>query len=105
MRPRVERGVQERRPLLEMCMSEMLTRCFAVCGLALLAATAAQALDPAGVLILVNRDPPASSQAANLYQQLRTIPRDNVLRLALGVDHQITREQYRTRIVAAVKKR
>jgi uncharacterized protein (TIGR03790 family) len=52
------------------------------------------ALEPAQVLILVNRDEPASSAVAKMYQRLRTIPEANVLRLSLGTNRQIAPDQY-----------
>jgi uncharacterized protein (TIGR03790 family) len=52
------------------------------------------ALEPAQVLILVNRDVTASSGVAKMYQKLRAIPDSNVLRLPLGTSRQIAPEQY-----------
>jgi uncharacterized protein (TIGR03790 family) len=52
------------------------------------------ALEPAQVLILVNREAPASSGVAKMYQKLRAIPDSNVLRLPLGTSSQIAPEQY-----------
>jgi uncharacterized protein (TIGR03790 family) len=52
------------------------------------------ALEPAQVLILVNRDEPVSSGVAKMYQRLRAIPEGNVLRLPMGTSRQIAPEQY-----------
>lgn len=83
----------------------MQSRCLAVCALAALTTCTAAALDPAEVLILVNSNAPESGQTAKLYLEARKVPPGNVLRLELGTDHSITREEYRTKIVPAVKKR
>jgi len=42
------------------------------------------ALEPSQVLILINRDTGISSRVATMYQKLRAIPDQNVLRLPLG---------------------
>lgn len=52
------------------------------------------ALEPAHVLILVNKDSDISSKVAHMYQKLRAIPDENFLRLSLGTSRQITPEQY-----------
>jgi uncharacterized protein (TIGR03790 family) len=62
------------------------------------------ALDAQGVLLLVNKDVPASSEVAQVYRRLRHIPRGNVLRLPLGGDREISREAYRELISGPVKK-
>jgi uncharacterized protein (TIGR03790 family) len=70
-------------------------RAFLLCFLALWSASCAWgALDASQVLILVNRDVPASGQVAQMYQRLRGIPAANVLRLSMGTNRQITPEQY-----------
>jgi len=71
---------------------------------ALLGPSSAYALTPAEVLILVNKDVPVSSEVARMYQRLRGVPAENVLRLSLGANREITREQYRTQIAPPVKK-
>src|SRR5689334_5471267 len=72
--------------------------------LVLLAAGHLDALQPAEVLILVNRDTPISSDVAKMYERARQIPHENVLALHLGTEHYINREQYRTKIAEPVKK-
>src|SRR5215472_9138536 len=52
------------------------------------------ALEPAQVLILVNKDSDVSSGVAHMYQKLRAIPSENVLRLSLGTSRNVTPEQY-----------
>src|SRR5579885_2958911 len=52
------------------------------------------AMDASQVLILVNRDVPMSGQVAQMYQRLRGIPAENVLRLAMGPDRRIASEKY-----------
>ena len=71
---------------------------------ACLTLSSAYALTPAEVLILVNKDVPVSSDVARMYQRLRGIPQENVLRLSLGPNRDITRQQYRTQIVPPVRK-
>src|SRR5689334_10663639 len=64
-------------------------------GWALMASwPACAALEPQQVLILVNKDSDISSKVAHMYQKLRAIPNDNILRLSLGTGQQITPEQY-----------
>src|SRR5262245_38283676 len=52
------------------------------------------ALEPTQVLILVNKDSDISSKVAQMYQKLRAIPNENLLRLSLGTGSHITPEQY-----------
>jgi uncharacterized protein (TIGR03790 family) len=52
------------------------------------------ALDSSQILILVNKDTDISSKVAHMYQNLRGIPNENILRLSLGGGQQITPEQY-----------
>jgi uncharacterized protein (TIGR03790 family) len=56
------------------------------------------------VLILVNRDVPASGQVAQMYQRLRGIPAANVLRLSMGTNQQITPEQYWSKAGVPIRK-
>jgi uncharacterized protein (TIGR03790 family) len=63
----------------------------------------AHALTPSEVLILVNKDTPISSEVAKMYEKLRGIPPENVLRLSLGSNRQINRDLYRTKIAPSVK--
>jgi uncharacterized protein (TIGR03790 family) len=55
------------------------------------------ALEPAQVVILVNKDTPDSSRVAHMYQARRGIPSENVLKLSLGDNRNITPEQYWSR--------
>src|SRR5262245_37845963 len=66
--------------------------------------TPAHALTPAEILLLVNKDVTVSSETARIYQRLRALPPGNVLRLSLGSDRYVAREQYRTQIVPPVRK-
>jgi hypothetical protein len=52
------------------------------------------ALEPAQILILVNKDSPISSKVGRMYQKMREIPAPNLLRLSLGTERQISPEQY-----------
>jgi uncharacterized protein (TIGR03790 family) len=66
-----------------------------LCGLVLaIGSPARAALEPAQVLILVNKDSDISSKVAHMYQQRRAIPNENILKLSLGASQQITPEQY-----------
>lgn len=61
-------------------------------------------MEPSQVMILVNTDSPISYGVAEMFQKLRGIPKSNVLRLSLETQREITREQYRARVVGPVKK-
>ncbi len=52
------------------------------------------ALEPAQVLVLVNKDSDNSPKVARMYQKLRAIPNENILKLGLGTNGFITPEQY-----------
>lgn len=77
--------------------------CWATVALAL-TLFSANALTPPEILILVNKDVPISSDVAKMYQRLRAIPPENVLRLSLGSNRYISREQYRTQIALPTRK-
>ena len=62
------------------------------------------ALEPAQVLILVNRDTAISARVAAMYQKLRAIPDENVLRLSLGTERFLTPEQYSSKAGGPIKK-
>jgi uncharacterized protein (TIGR03790 family) len=62
------------------------------------------ALDPSQVLILVNRDTGISERVATVYQKLRAVPDENVLRLSLGTERFLTPEQYWTKAGDPIKK-
>jgi uncharacterized protein (TIGR03790 family) len=70
---------------------------------ACLTLSSAYALTPAEVLILVNKDVSISAGVAKMYQGLRAIPPANVLRLSLGSDRYINRQQYHTQIALPVR--
>lgn len=72
--------------------------------LGLTATSSAWALDPSQVLILVNKDTGISSQVAQMYQKARAIPESNVLRLSLGVNKDMTPEEYWKTAAPGVKK-
>jgi uncharacterized protein (TIGR03790 family) len=61
------------------------------------------ALEPSQVLILVNKDQAISSRVASMYEKLRGVPSENLLRLALGQERNLTPEQYWTRAGGPVK--
>jgi uncharacterized protein (TIGR03790 family) len=62
------------------------------------------ALDPSQVLILVNRDTGISARVATMYQKLRAIPDQNILRLSLGTERFLTPEQYWSKAGGPIKK-
>jgi uncharacterized protein (TIGR03790 family) len=62
------------------------------------------ALDPSQVLILINRDTGISARVAAMYQKLRAIPDENVLRLSLGTERFLTPEQYWSKAGSPIKK-
>jgi uncharacterized protein (TIGR03790 family) len=66
--------------------------------------SAAYALTPPEILVLVNKDAGISSDVARMYLQLRKIPPENVLRLSLGNNRDVSREQYRKQIAPPLKK-
>jgi uncharacterized protein (TIGR03790 family) len=72
--------------------------------LALAAASAVHALEPAQLVIVSNRDVPLSSEVAKMYRQARQIPQENILSLHLGESRSISREQYATRLAQPLKK-
>lgn len=63
----------------------------------------AYALSPADLLILVNRDASISSEVARMYQRAREVPQENILRLHMGENRAVTREQYRSQIAQPLK--
>jgi uncharacterized protein (TIGR03790 family) len=67
-----------------------------ICSVLWVALPAWGALEPSQVLILVNRDQVVSGRVAQMYQRLRGVPADNVMRLPMGTNRQITVEQYWT---------
>jgi uncharacterized protein (TIGR03790 family) len=62
------------------------------------------ALDASQVLILVNRDTGISARVAAMYQKVRAVPDQNVLRLSLGTERFITPEQYWSKAGGPIKK-
>lgn len=61
-------------------------------------------IEPSQVLLLVNKDTPVSSEVAEMYQKVRGTPKGNILQLSLQTNREITRELYRSRVVAPVKR-
>jgi len=51
-------------------------------------------IEPSQVLILVNRDQAISERVASMYQKFRAIPAENILRLSLGSDRNLTPDAY-----------
>ncbi|HJZ91883.1 MAG TPA: TIGR03790 family protein [Gemmataceae bacterium] len=69
----------------------------------LLAAGPAFALDPAEVVVLVNKNVAASTQVANHYVKARGVPPGNVVALDLPKDEDISRKDYDEKLVAPLR--
>jgi uncharacterized protein (TIGR03790 family) len=83
----------------------MLARAGVFCSLALWCGSSAWgALDAFQTVVVVNRDQPVSGQVAKMYQSLRGIPAQNVLRLSMGEDRQITPDQYWSKLGSPIRK-
>jgi uncharacterized protein (TIGR03790 family) len=62
------------------------------------------ALDRSQVLILVNKDTGISARVAAMYQKLRAIPDENVLRLSMGTERFLTPQQYWSKAGGPIRK-
>src|SRR2546423_1363660 len=71
--------------------------------LLLAAAAPAGALGPADVFVVVNRNVPESQDVADHYCRRRGVPRENVPRLDLPADEDISRLDYNRRLVAPLR--
>src|SRR5262249_29533083 len=72
--------------------------------IALLAAQSlAAALEPAEVILIVNRNMPESADVAEHYRQKRQIPRENVVALDLPAGQDVSRRGYDTKLVAPLR--
>jgi uncharacterized protein (TIGR03790 family) len=72
--------------------------------LTLLLAPAAFALEPAEVIVLVNKNVPDSQVLADHYRKARGIPADNVVVLDLPKEEDITRKDYDEKLVGPLRK-
>ncbi|HEX9641668.1 MAG TPA: TIGR03790 family protein, partial [Candidatus Krumholzibacteria bacterium] len=63
----------------------------------------ARALEPEGLLLIVNRHSSASLELARLYQQKREIPPENLLRVTLPETEDLSREQYQEQLVKPLR--
>jgi uncharacterized protein (TIGR03790 family) len=79
-----------------------LVRCCAVL-LLLLVNLPAQALGPANVFILVNKNVPESQEVADHYCNRRAVPRDNIIVLDLPTGEDISRADYNSKLVAPLR--
>ena len=61
------------------------------------------ALEPAEVIVLVNKNVPASKEIADYYLKARGIPVDNVVTLDLPKEEDISRKDYDARLVAPLR--
>lgn len=73
---------------------------FFICG-----SSASAALEPEEILILINKDIPASADIAGYYCEERNVPADNVLTLSLGasLNDTIGREDYNKKIAEPLR--
>src|SRR5262249_42352382 len=69
----------------------------------LLAAGSAFALEPAEVVVLVNKNVAASKQVADHYVKARGVPAGNVVALDLPKDEDISRKDYNEKLVAPLR--
>ena len=65
------------------------------------------ALEPDEILVIANKDIPASERIARYYCQKRRVPKDNILLLPLGADlhEQISRESYDKQLAEPIRER
>jgi len=75
--------------------------------LILLMCTAAAALEPNEILVVVNKDIPSSVELGQYYCQCRNVPKKNMLALNLGKEltDTISREDYNGKIAEPIRKR
>ena len=68
-----------------------------------LAATSANALEPKDVVVIGNKNMPASKDVAEHYLAKRKVPRENLILLDLPTTEDITRPDYDKKLVAPLK--
>src|SRR5262245_24138416 len=73
------------------------------CLLALVFSSSAAAIEPAEVVLLVNRNMPESIKVAEHYRTVRSVPKENLILLDLPNVEDISRKDYDTRIVASLR--
>lgn len=78
--------------------------CIACAVLLFAVAPARAALSSSDVLILVNRDYPISSQVAAMYQKLRSVPPENIFKLSMGSDRNLTPDAYWQKVGEPLKR-
>jgi uncharacterized protein (TIGR03790 family) len=71
--------------------------------LLLLLATPAFALEPAEIIIVVNKNMPASKDLASHYAKARGVPAENIVLLDLPQDEDISRQQYDRKLVEPLR--
>ena len=71
--------------------------------IALALAAASPALEPSDVVLLVNKNMPASAEVAEHYRAKHGVPKENTVVLDLPVSEDISRKDYDTKIVAPVR--
>ena len=75
--------------------------------LTLILTTLCIALEPSQILIVVNKDNPASMEVARYYCQQRSVPTENVLELSLGsqLKDSISRKNYDSLIASPIREK
>lgn len=63
----------------------------------------AEALEPRDVILLVNKNLPASLDVAATYRKLRNVPATNQIELDLPVEDDLSREDYNRKVVAPLR--
>src|SRR5262245_43091622 len=73
------------------------------CLLGLVFSSSAAAIEPAEVVLLVNRNMPESIKVAEHYRSVRSVPKENIIVLDLPMVEDISRKDYDTKIVAPLR--
>jgi uncharacterized protein (TIGR03790 family) len=84
-------------------ISALVTRVAAAGALALMAADA-RAQSGENVLLVVNSASAASDQIGQHYSRARAVPQDNILRLAMDTNEEISRELFERQIQSPIAK-
>lgn len=61
------------------------------------------AFGPADLILIVNKNEPASSELADYYAKLRGVPAENIIKLDLPKDESTSRRDYETKLLAPLK--
>src|SRR4030095_13010096 len=74
-----------------------------VLAASLLVAAPAFALDPAGVIVVTNKNVPDSRAVADHYLKARGVPASNVVELDLPKDEDISRKDYDDKLLSPLR--